>query len=235
MRQHASVYISAFIYILSSTGGSAQASPVGPAEFNSNEGSVQHIEPRVTWNTANSYRKSASSVDSVYQRSLPVELATLRFPDVYARSYTPGATNENNLPPWMQPIDDMLVVACNMFAAPTYWLLAVCGSASLLMAGAHLSHPARVGAASAHAAACIFCHSPRIRRAGVGEGMIADTRRVLGQKAFRCEACSRKFYRRWDYGSSAKKSKRGFLKVGATVPFHEIERERRSVSRVPAS
>lgn len=160
------------------------------------EPSVEYLEATVVWNTASSFADSGHPVDTVYRRLLDWQPETLRFRDVYAISYAAGNVPTDSIPLWAAPLYNAYIVGSNRFAPTTYWTIGAC----LLLAIVAPKLKRLLFALRGEAAMkCVFCDSKEIRRVPVGAGLLADIRRALGQRAFRCNTCTAKFFRRWNY------------------------------------
>jgi hypothetical protein len=162
------------------------------------EPSIEDLGSKVVWNTASSYADNRHAVDAVFRRALPWEPETLEFSEVYRLSSATAATADSEASPfWPGPVYDAYIAGSNMFAPATYWiaciflgLLAILLKLQRILLGKNNGQQEKT---------CVFCDSREIRRVPVGQGMLADIRRALGQRAFRCNVCTSKFFRRWDY------------------------------------
>jgi hypothetical protein len=155
---------------------------------------VDHLEAGVVWNTVSSYEESGHPVDAVFRRALPWQPETLQFHDVYTLSLAPDSAPAESVGP--TPVYDAFVIGSNLFATSTYWIAGLCVA---MLAIVPKLKRARRGQPKL---ACVVCDSREIRRVPVGNGMLADLRRAFGQRAFRCNACTAKFFRRWNYEGS---------------------------------
>lgn len=193
--------ISRLVFILAFGLCTAQAHVVDVSQFASEEPALE-LEPRIVWDTFTSNAEGDHPIDVIARRARPWTRETLRFRDVYTRSYAPlsVAAGGNEPPAWIEPIYDVFVVASNMFATSTYWAIGLFILLTTVMFPAMKRAFRRMtGQQASRGNVCGSCQSNEIQRVSLGQGLLGGLRRMVGQRAFHCNSCASLFFRRWDY------------------------------------